>query len=230
MWVGVNIARMSSRTAYHHGDLRNALIDAASKLAERGGPDAVTVRAAAREVGVTPTAAYRHFAGQEGLLEAAKWASIERMSKAMRKRLDAVPDDPDPIEATIAKLEAIGHGYVDFALAEPGLFRTAFCRGVAGKNLDHPANQTDPDNPHVMLVDLIGELVRLGFLSEEQRLGAEMGAWSMVHGLAMLLLDGPLAALPKGERAAVVEQTLTTFTQSFWNARQPPSKNPRRRR
>ena len=87
----------------------------------------------------------------------------------------------------------------------------------------------DPDNPHVLLLGLIDELVRLGFLAEEQRLGAEIGAWSMVHGLAMLLIDGPLAALPPAERAAVVDQTLSTFTQSFWNARQPPSKNPRRR-
>jgi AcrR family transcriptional regulator len=229
MLVGVNIMAMSSRAAYHHGDLRNALVDAASRLAERGGPDAVTIRAAAREVGVTPTAAYRHFTGHEGLLEAAKYASLARMSKAMRKRLAAVPAEPDPVEAAIGRLEAIGFGYVDFALAEPGLFRTAFCRGAAGKDLDDPAIREDPDNPHVMLVELIDELVRLGFLAEEQRLGAEIGAWSMVHGLAMLLIDGPLAALPPAERDAVVEQTLGTFTQSFWNARQPPSKNPRRR-
>jgi AcrR family transcriptional regulator len=100
MWVGVNIRAMSSRSGYHHGDLRNALVDAASKLAERGGPDAVTIRAAAREVGVTPTAAYRHFSGHEGLLEAAKYASLRRMTKAMRRRLAAVPDggsDADPI-------------------------------------------------------------------------------------------------------------------------------------
>jgi AcrR family transcriptional regulator len=230
MWVGVNINAMSSRTAYHHGDLRNALVDAASRLAERGGPDAVTIRAAAREVGVTPTAAYRHFTGHEGLLQAAKQASLARMSKAMRKRLASLPDEPDPVEAAIARLEAIGYGYVDFALAEPGLFRTAFCRGVQGKDLGDPANLTDPDNPHVMLIELIDELVRLGFLAEEQRLGAETGAWSMVHGLSMLLIDGPLAGLPEAERNAIVDQTLTTFTQSFWNARQPPAKNPRRRR
>lgn len=221
---------MSSRPAYHHGDLRNALIDAASRLAEHGGPDAVTIRAAAREVGVTPTAAYRHFSGHEGLLEAAKHASLVRMTTAMRKRLAAVPGESDPVEAAIARLEAIGYGYVDFALADPGLFRTAFCQGVEGKDINDPANREDPDNPHFILLGLIDDLVRLGFLSEEQRLGAEIGAWSMVHGLAMLLLDGPLAALPAAERDVVVEQTLTTFTQSFWNARQPPSKNPRRRR
>jgi AcrR family transcriptional regulator len=220
---------MSSRPAYHHGDLRNALADAASRLAERGGPDAVTIRAAAREVGVTPTAAYRHFSGHEGLLEAAKHASLARMSTAMRKRLAAVADEPDPVESAITRLEAIGYGYVDFALAEPGLFRTAFCQGVEGKDLNDPANRDDPDNPHVLLLGLIDELVRLGFLAEEQRLGAEIGAWSMVHGLAMLLIDGPLAALPPAERDAVVDQTLSTFTQSFWNARQPPSKNRRRR-
>ena len=225
MWAGVNIGRMNARDAYHHGDLRNALIGAAARLAGSGGPDAVTIRAAAREVGVTPTAAYRHFSGHEGLLEATKEECISRMSVAMRKCLAALPPEPDPVEAAIARLEAIGRGYVDFALAEPGLFRTAFCRGAEGKNFADP--EQDHGEPHQLLMGLIDELVRLGFLAEEQRLGAEMGAWSMVHGLSMLLIDGPLAGLGRAEQAAVVEDTITTFTQSFWNARQPPSQNKR---
>jgi ABC-type branched-subunit amino acid transport system ATPase component len=90
---------------------------------------------------------------------------------------------------------------------------------VQGKHLGDFEAMNDPENPHALLVELMEELVRLGFMSQQQRLGAEMAAWSMVHGLAMLLIDGPLAGLPKAERGAVVEQTLTTFTQSFWNAR-----------
>lgn len=208
---------MNARAAYHHGDLRNALISAAARLAEKGGPDAVTIRAAAREVGVTPTAAYRHFAGQEELLEAAKDACNDQMSVAMRKRLASVPQPDDPVEAVIVRLEAIGYGYVDFALAEPGLFRTVFHRGSEGKDLHDPALHADPDNPHAMLIALVGRLVELGFLSEQQRLGTEIGAWSLVHGLASLLIDGPLAGMPADERTVVIDQTLSTYTETFRN-------------
>lgn len=226
MCAGVNIKAMSSRGRYHHGDLRNALVSAAARLAAGGGPDAVTVRAAAREVGVTPTAAYRHFAGHEGLLAAAKEECIGRMSVAMQKRLDELPERSDPIESAISRLEAIGRGYVDFALAEPGLFRTAFGGHFGGNRLEQEHDH-DTDNPHGMLIALIDELIQLGFLAERQRLGAEISAWSLVHGLSMLLIDGPLAGLPAEQQAAVVDQTLTGFTESFWNAGKIPK--PKRR-
>jgi AcrR family transcriptional regulator len=216
MFTPVNIRSMSSQAPYHHGDLRNALIGAAAELAGQGGPDAVTIRAAARKVGVTPTAAYRHFAGHEDLLTAAKDLSLDRMADAMRNRLAALaPDpDPDPARAAMARLEAMGRGYVDFALSEPGLFRTAFCRNP-NKALDLSAL----DGPHTMLTRSVDDLIAVGFFREEARLGAEISAWSLVHGLSMLLLDGPLANLPAVEQQAVVDQTIDTFTRSFWSAR-----------
>lgn len=216
MCTGVNIEFVSTRSAYHHGDLRNALIDAASELAARGGPAAVTIRAAAREVGVTPTAAYRHFSGHDDLLDAAKHICLARMSEAMRKRLADLPDIADPVEAAIARLDAIGHGYVDFALANPGLFRTAFCLGKeAALDLHDPKHRMDPNNPHVLLIDLIDEFVRLGLVAEEQRAAAEIAAWSLVHGLSMLLIEGPLAGLPQAHKAAMADQAITLYAQSL---------------
>jgi AcrR family transcriptional regulator len=214
MFTPVNIRSMSSQAPYHHGDLRNALIGAAAELAGQGGPDAVTIRAAARKVGVTPTAAYRHFAGHEELLAAAKDLSLDRMADAMRNRLAALGPDPDPARAAMARLEAMGRGYVDFALSEPGLFRTAFCHG-GEKLLGHKV----ADGPHTMLTKSVDDLIAVGFFHEEARLGTEISAWSLVHGLSMLLLDGPLANLPAVERQAVVDQTFNTFTRSFWSAR-----------
>lgn len=214
MFTPVNIRSMSSQAPYHHGDLRNALIGAAAELAGQGGPDAVTIRAAARKVGVTPTAAYRHFAGHGDLLTAAKDLSLDRMAVAMRNRLAALTPDPDPARAAMARLEAMGRGYVDFALSEPGLFRTAFCR-----NPDKALDLSAPDGPHTMLTKSVDDLIAVGFFREEARLGAEISAWSLVHGLSMLLLDGPLANLPVGEQQAAVDQTFDTFTRNFWSAR-----------
>lgn len=221
MFTAVNIHLMTGRNAYHHGDLRNALISAAAELAEQGGPAAVTIRAAARVAGVTPTAAYRHFAGQEELLGAAKAYSLEQMGAAMRKRLAALAAEPDPAKAAMARLEAIGRGYVDFALSQPGLFRTAFTVDVK-----KPApNFRGPDGPHTLLVKEVEELIRLGFVGPEHQVGAEVGAWSLVHGLSLLMLEGPLARLPEQERHAVVDQTINTFIRSIWTAR--PAERPR---
>ncbi|GAA1622213.1 TetR/AcrR family transcriptional regulator [Kribbella alba] len=215
MCATVNIKLMNGRNAYHHGDLRNALIAAAAELAEQGGPPAVTIRAAARVVGVTPTAAYRHFSGHEALLAAAKAYSLDQMGIVMRKRLAGLPDEPDPARAAMARIEAIGRGYVEFALSQPGLFRTAFTVDVAKPPLDISA----PDGPHQMLVKGVDELIKLGFVGEEYRVGSEVAAWSLVHGLSLLMLEGPLSRLPQAEREAVVDQAINTFVRSFWTAR-----------
>jgi AcrR family transcriptional regulator len=215
MCTTVNIKLMNGRNPYHHGDLRNALIAAAAQLAEQGGPPAVTIRAAARVVGVTPTAAYRHFSGQEALLIAAKSYSLDQMGIVMRKRLAGLPSEPDPAKAAMARLEAVGRGYVEFALAQPGLFRTAFTVDVAKPPLD----VSDPDGPHQMLVRGVDELIKLGFVGEDFRVGSEMAAWSFVHGLSLLMLEGPLSRLPDEEREAVVDQAIKTFVRSFWTAR-----------
>jgi len=214
MCTGVNIKSMNDRNPYHHGDLRNALISAAAELAEQGGPQAVTIRAAARSVGVTPTAAYRHFKNHEELLSAANLSSLTQMADAMRTRLAALPPAADEAQAAMDRMEAIGRGYVDFALSRPGLFRTAFL------STDKPALDGDgPEGPHVLLVRGVDELVRLGFVAEELRVGAEMASWSLVHGLSMLLIDGPLAQLPPGERDRIVDQTLALFSRIVWAGR-----------
>ncbi|HET6296149.1 MAG TPA: TetR/AcrR family transcriptional regulator [Kribbella sp.] len=206
---------MTGRNAYHHGDLRNALIAAAAELAERGGPQAVTIRAAARAVSVTPTAAYRHFSGHEELLLAARSYSLEQMGDAMRARLAALPAEPDPAKDAMARIDAIGRGYVDFALSHPGLFRTAFVVDPARPPLDF---QT-PEGPHVMLVRAVDELARQGFVDDEFRVGAEVAAWSLVHGLSLLMLEGPLSRLPEQERETVVDQTMGLFARSYWAVR-----------
>src|ERR1700754_1696419 len=130
MLAGVNIGLMevsgSAKRAYHHGDLRNALISAAAEPAAGGGPGSVSIRAAARQVGVTPTAAYRHFAGHEELVSAATDCALDELSAAMQKELAVRPESDDPVLYALGSFAAIGRGYLAFARAEPGLFRTVF--------------------------------------------------------------------------------------------------------
>jgi len=195
---------MSGRTQYHHGDLRNALIRAGAELAEQGGPDAVGIRAAARQVGVTPTAAYRHFANAMDLQCAVQECAFESLATAMRKELAMVDLEGDPAKVAMRRLYAIGRAYVRHGLDEPGLFRTAFV-SIDGASME-PGRRAD--NAFEILGQTLDDLVVGGYLSAERRPLAEFAAWSAVHGLVRLILDGPLADLDEVSRDALVERTL----------------------
>lgn len=204
MLAGVNIGLMgisaAEKRAYHHGDLRNALITAAAELAQKGGPTSVTIRAAAREVGVTPTAAYRHFANHEELLVATKDRATHELGVQMRAELAKRSPIDDPVRAALGRLAAVGRGYLLFAHAEPGLFRTVFSPGGAVLN---EAAARDEDSPFRLLLTCLDELVEVGYLAPANRELAEVATWAMVHGLATLL-DGPLRALPEELRDAAI--------------------------
>ncbi|WP_407562763.1 TetR/AcrR family transcriptional regulator [Streptomyces sp. 184] len=206
------------KAGYHHGDLRNALVDAASELARGGGPEAVVLREAARRVGVSPTAAYRHFANQADLLQAVKDEGQRRLADSMEKAIaeTAPPPGGDPAGAAKARLMALGLGYVRFAVGEPGMYRTAFCRVGPDQEKwteDGGAAELRPGDARSfrLLVGAMEALDAAGVMRPGSRTGAEFAAWSAVHGLAMLILDGPLHDLPPPQRDAIVTRTLNTI-------------------
>ncbi|HEV2783540.1 MAG TPA: TetR-like C-terminal domain-containing protein [Actinophytocola sp.] len=202
----------SAKRGYHHGDLRNALADAAAQLAQQGGPESVTVRAAARLVGVTPTAAYRHYTGHEELVAEAKHQCMERLREAMRKALDAQPPITDPLHRAMRSLAVTGRAYIDFALAEPGQFRTCFTQGGSLFAREHTEIASSPLG---LLMGLLDELVALDFLAPERRPLAEVAAWSMTHGLAMLLLDGPLRDVPPAVKDEAITKSILIFARGL---------------
>lgn len=203
------------KAGYHHGDLRNALVDAASELARGGGPEAVVLREAARRVGVSPTAAYRHFANQADLLQAVKDEGQRRLADTMEKAIaETGPPGAVPAEAAKARLTALGLGYVRFAVAEPGMYRAAFCRVEQDPEVWTRGDGVGDLHPgdvrsFRLLVGAMDALDAAGVMRPGVRAGAEFAAWSSVHGLAMLILDGPLRDVPPAQRDAIVTRTLT---------------------
>ncbi len=181
---------------YHHGNLRETLVEAGVELARTGGPDAVVLRAVSRQAGVSHSAAYRHFADHDELLAAVGARCMAELAHLMAARTRAVRVR-DPVRRARARLEAVGRAYVDFAVSEPGWFRTAFAGHPAG-----PGERATPpgNDPYALLSARLDELVEVGALPPERRPGAEQAAWSMVHGLSNLLLDGPLRDLSPDER------------------------------
>lgn len=201
------------RSTYRHGDLRRALLEAGIALARDGGPDAVVLREATRRAGVVPNAAYRHFANRDDLLHAVRSAALGMMAAAIEGELALVKRRRDAAQAARDRLRAIGSAYVRFAQAEPGLFRTGFSASDRP-----PAAEDDPAmagssglNPFQLLGSVLDEMVATGTLAAARRPGAEYVAWSSVHGLSMLLIDGPLRSMPPADRAKVVEALLHTI-------------------
>jgi AcrR family transcriptional regulator len=200
-----------NRTKYHHGDLANALTVAATQLARDGGPEAVVLREAARKVGVSATAAYRHFSGHGDLIHTVKEYAGQQLAASMKTELAKSEPRADAAEEALRRIEALGRGYLHFALAEPGLFRTAFCRSdrdFTGHSAEEQAAGMAASPAFQMLGETLDALLAAGLLAPEQRPFAEVFAWSAVHGLAMLILDGPLSQCSDEERDQCIERVL----------------------
>lgn len=188
------------RKTFRHGDLRRALLEAGMELARVGGPGAVVLREATRRVGVTPNAAYRHFASHGDLLRGVRADALARLAVGIEAEMAKVRSSKKPGQTARAMLRAVGKGYLKFALAEAGLFRTAFSvtDPVEGDLDAAKAGQTGL-NPYQLLGLALDTMVEAGVLPAERRGGAEYLAWSAVHGFAFLILDGPLHSATEKE-------------------------------
>lgn len=169
----VNIENASER--YHHGDLRAALIEEALKRLESGPAEALSLREVARNVGVSATAVYRHFPDKAALLDALCAVADERLADAFEKAMAKAKPGRDAFNA-------MGRAYVRFALANPSLFRQMMST-KPGKA--HQASSRGRQ----MLVNGIQEMGG-GKLDKAQAEIWGLRAWAVVHGLAMLMLDG----------------------------------------
>ena len=203
---------IEKRKTFRHGDLRNALVTAGLEMARVGGPDAVVLREATRQAGVSPNAAYRHFAGQAELLDAVRSACLSRVAASIEDEMKKCRPGRDPQVFARKSLRAVGIGYLGFAMREPGMFRTAF-------SVPPPVDSPDPANTASMglnafqLLSLaLDRMHESGLLSKKDRKDAEYLAWSAVHGLALLVLEGPLHKMPQemvlalGERLVIMAE------------------------
>jgi len=176
---------MSGKERYHHGDLRNALLQAAVALLEEGGLDALSLRAVAARAGVSHAAPAHHFPTLKSLLTAVAADAFTRFAATMQAERDQAPPDPR------SQLGAAGDGYVRFARNSPQAFRLMF----SPSRLDwmdatfHQAGQ----QAYRQLEDVCAPVAALrGETSPEQRLALQHAVWSSVHGYCHLLLAGQL--------------------------------------
>jgi AcrR family transcriptional regulator len=204
-WLDVTVDEQPASRPYHHGDLRRALVAAAVELGREGGPASIVLREVARRVGVSATAAYRHFASLPDLLEEAAQESLEHLAEAMRAEQARCRPTGDPRGDAWENLRAVGRAYVHFALDEPGLFATAFSctKPIVGPDL----GIEEWEGPHRILEDALDVLIAVGSIAAADRAAAATAAWAYVHGLSELLL-GPLGGVPEEMRDAAIESTM----------------------
>ncbi len=199
-------ASVQRRKTFRHGDLRNALVAAGLEMARVGGPDAVVLREATRRAMVSPNAAYRHFANQAALLDAVRSECLSRLAAAIEEEMGKTGLGRDPQVFARKSLRAVGMGYLRFAIKEPGMFRTAFSVPPA-VDVPNSANAASMGlNPFELLSLALNRMQQSGLLSKKDRKDAEYLAWSTVHGLARLALEGPLHTLPNEKVLALGER------------------------
>lgn len=180
----------TSNSSYHHGALREALIEAGLRALERSEVHDISLRELAREIGVSPAAVYRHFPNKDALLAALGQEGLAMLGRAQRKAYEAAGGGGKGFAET-------GRAYVRFALAHPSLFRLVFahCDPAAFKSGD-----SDPAS----------ELLRQSTVAltgsngpAAERLALQ--AWAIAHGVAMLMLDKRLPA-----EAALIDRLIDT--------------------
>jgi AcrR family transcriptional regulator len=183
--------------AYHHGDLKAALRAEAERILVERGVAEVGLREVARALGVSHNAPYRHYANREALLADIAAGGFQRLGAMSAEAI--APGDPT------ARVTAIGHMYLRFALAEPAVFRL-----MMGKELAKPQ--------YVELkaaADGVFAMVRAELLAADvpgPAFAETLALWSMVHGMAILLLDDRIE-----EHGGTIDPfgVVTTFTATF---------------
>jgi AcrR family transcriptional regulator len=183
---------------YHHGDLRRVLIDAALRLAEEGGPAAVSVREAARRAGVSPGAPFRHFPSRDALMMAVAEEAQRRFRIELEAALAPVPAD-DPL----ARFRALGLGYLRWAMQNPEHFEVI----SNGRLFDHDGAATvSRDNSELIAMTerLLAEAFAKGALRVSDLKQVQIAGRALVYGFARMNIDGhfPRWGIADAERTA----------------------------
>ena len=199
----------ASAKPYHHGDLRRVLIDAALRLAEEGGPEAVSVREAARRAGVSPGAPFRHFPSRDALMLAVAEEAQRRFRAELEAALAQVPA-ADPL----ARFRALGLGYLRWAMKNPAHFEVI----SNGRLFDHDrAAGVSRDNSELIGITgrLLEEAFAKGALKRALRISdlqqVKIAGRALIYGFARMNIDGHLPRWGVADAERTAEGILDLF-------------------
>jgi AcrR family transcriptional regulator len=171
---------VTPKVAYHHGDLRAQLIAAVRELVETHGPDGFSVSEAARRAGVSSAAPYKHFKDRDEILRGVVGEAMVRLQTAMETGAASYP------EGSLEAVAAVGQAYVDFARAEPGVFRLVF--SLTEGHEDDPELLAKGEDCYGVVVHAAAASLGLSPDDPDVQRRAYM-LWCFVHGHSFLILD-----------------------------------------
>ena len=172
---------MKNRKKYHHGDLREQLLEAVRHLIEEKGPEGFSIAEACRMAGVSTAAPYKHFRDREDIMHAVILSAMHRMGAAMQAAADAHPaGDPD-------RIVALGRAYIGFARSEPGMFMAMF--GLTNRHAEVAALAEEGRGKFAIVMRVVAEHMDRSMDDPEVNARA-YALWCAVHGHCFLCLDG----------------------------------------
>jgi AcrR family transcriptional regulator len=209
---------MRTPHSYHHGNLKQALLDASLEIIRKAGPGAFTLREVARRAGVSHNAPYRHFRDKEELLAALAAEGFDLLTDAMNKAAETAT-------GSLEQFRAIGRGYVKFALRYPQHFAVMF--EVPWRHELHRQTQEAGGRAFGTLVRHVEQCQAEGLLPAGDARPYALLAWSMVHGVAKLAVSGRLP-LPNSADALDFTDTATAALWQGLGHAFTPSEEPRK--
>lgn len=183
---------------YHHGNLRAAFLDAALVALQDGGSQDLSLRALAIQIGVSVNAVYRHFASKDALMLELTAIGFDRL----RERLEQAAQKRDKSSQPV-RLRSVGIAYVQFARDEPALFRLMFARGACCTRSGGRLPEASAGAFGVLMRSMAA--VRGDAPEASATLKASVAAWALVHGYAVLAMEGCLDGIPDAGQLQVQE-------------------------
>ncbi|MFM7427015.1 MAG: TetR/AcrR family transcriptional regulator [Elainella sp.] len=199
-------ARPAEKSGYHHGDLRQSLINAAIELIQAGDTSQLSLREVARRVGVSHNAPYRHFQDKEALLSAVAEQGFRGLYQATEQALVGLPTD------AAQRLSAIGAAYVLFAVQHPVYYRVMF--SLEGNRQDVGLQAAIEQSSGVLFTVIQSGQAAGTFRDGDPDLMAQV-AWAFVHGIAMLAIEGQLPVAQNGSLDQFLQASSQLLIQGF---------------
>jgi AcrR family transcriptional regulator len=203
--------------AYHHGDLRQALVHAALRALERQRVEDLSLRALGRELRVSPRAPYQHFENKEELLAAVAIEGFRLSAEFFGKRVAAAGSDP------LARLRAVAESYVLFAVEHPAAFRVMYAPYATVKEKAPDLVRARAEG-HAASQQIIAECQAAGLLRQGDPMQLALALWSSMHGLAVLLIEGQLGRYDRPVDAAKLASLVSGLLLEGLMPRKPPGR------
>ena len=184
-------SNLAKKDSYHHGDLRQALIDAAYDIIAEQGPDEFSMADACRRAGVSTAAPYRHFSGREELISEVVLKALQNLDQHGRSKRDEYE------LGTIDSIRALGQAYVSFALANPRIFKLMFSKTATCDPPDQNFERQAPQG-FAKVTESVDAFREKNGLMHLETMPIALALWSLVHGIASLQIDGDFDVMAPG--------------------------------